>query len=289
MSHGDESRSAMPSTPTRTPTSSPTPTPRPNLLGVLRAFMAANLAEELEYRANLVASVLGTLFWMGLAVLTAGVFFRQTEELGGWTFWEVAALLGVFNAVGGVVEALLRPNIGRIVQHVRDGTMDLILAKPLDPQFHVSFRRLVIWRSTDVLLGLGLAGYAVLRAGGTPSPESMIAFVLALLAALAIVYAIWLGLMTLAFWFVAVENLELLFDSVYEAARFPVSAYPRGMRFLLVYLIPIAWITTVPASALTGRSGMATAAIALAVAAVALVATRLLWRAALRRYTSAGG
>ena len=46
----------------------------------------------------------------------------------------MVALLGVFNAVAGVVEALLRPNIGRIVQHVRDGTMDLILAKPLDPQ-----------------------------------------------------------------------------------------------------------------------------------------------------------
>lgn len=272
-----------------TPSPTPSPSPQPNFLRVLRTFMAANLAEELEYRANLVASVLGTLFWMGLAVLTAGVFFRQTNELGGWGFWEVAALLGVFNAVAGVVEALLRPNIGRIVQHVRDGTLDLILAKPLDPQLHLSFRRLVIWRGTDVLLGLGLAGYAVMRAGAAPSLESLAAFALTLGAALAIVYAVWLGLMTLSFWFVAVENLEILFDSVYEAARFPVSAYPRAMRFVLVYLIPIAWITTVPASALTGRSGVATAAISLAVAAAALVATRLLWRAALRRYTSAGG
>src|SRR5690606_35921278 len=239
-------------------TSTPPPSRRPGLLAVLRAFWSANLAEELAYRANLAASVLGTVFWMGAAVLTAGVFFRQTAELGGWGFWEVAALLGVFNAVAGVVEALLRPNIGRIVQHVRDGTMDLILAKPLDPQLHLSFRRLVIWRGTDVLLGLGLAVYAVTRAGAAPSPESLIAFALTLVAALAIVYAVWLGLMTLSFWFVAVENLEILFDSVYEAARFPVSAYPRAMRFVLVYLIPIAWITTVPASALTGRSGVAT-------------------------------
>ncbi|HEX7091281.1 MAG TPA: ABC-2 family transporter protein [Longimicrobiales bacterium] len=285
MSRINDSRTAMLPTPSPTPS----PSPQPNFLRVLRTFMAANLAEELEYRANLVASVLGTLFWMGLAVLTAGVFFRQTNELGGWGFWEVAALLGVFNAVAGVVEALLRPNIGRIVQHVRDGTLDLILAKPLDPQLHLSFRRLVIWRGTDVLLGLGLAGYAVMRAGAAPSLESLAAFALTLGAALAIVYAVWLGLMTLSFWFVAVENLEILFDSVYEAARFPVSAYPRAMRFVLVYLIPIAWITTVPASALTGRSGVATAAISLAVAAAALVATRLLWRAALRRYTSAGG
>lgn len=261
----------------------------PRLLAVLRAFWSANLAEELTYRANLVASVLGTVFWMGAAVLTAGVFFRQTPTLGGWGFWEVVALLGVFNAVAGVVEALLRPNIGRIVQHVRDGTMDLILAKPLDPQVHVSFRRVVIWRGTDILLGLGLAGYALVRAGTVPSPTSLLAFALTLAAALAIVYAVWLALMTLSFWFVAVENLEILFDSVYEAARFPVTAYPRAVRFVLVYLLPIAWITTVPASALTGRAGMGTAAVALAVAAAALIATRLLWNVALRRYTSAGG
>lgn len=262
---------------------------RPRLLAVLRAFWAANLAEELEYRANLAASVLGTVFWMGTAVLTAGVFFRQTTALGGWGFWEVVALLGVFNAVAGVVEALLRPNIGRIVQHVRDGTMDLILAKPLDPQIHVSFRRVVIWRGTDILLGLGLAAYALVRMGTMPSPSSLLAFVLTLGAALAIVYAVWLALMTLSFWFVAVENLEILFDSVYEAARFPVTAYPRAMRFVLVYLLPIAWITTVPASTLTGRVGIGTAAVALAVAGAALLATRLLWNAALRRYTSAGG
>jgi ABC-2 type transport system permease protein len=76
---------------------------------------------------------------------------------------------------------------------------------------------------------------------------------------------------------------------VYEAARYPVSAYPGALRFLFVYLIPVAWTTTIPASALTGRLGPATAVGAVAVAAAALAATRLLWRAALRQYTSAGG
>jgi ABC-2 type transport system permease protein len=61
------------------------------------------------------------------------------------------------------------------------------------------------------------------------------------------------------------------------------------LRFLLVYLIPIAWTTTIPASALTGRLGPGLAAGAAGVAVAAVVLARLLWRAALRRYTSAGG
>jgi len=257
--------------------------------GVLRAFWAANLAEELEYRANFLASLFATMFWLGTAVLTAAVFFRQTATLGGWGFWEVVALLGVFNAVGGVVDAVLRPNVGRIVDLVRRGTLDLVLSKPVDAQFHVSFRRLVVWRLSDVAFGLGLSGFALTRVDHAPGAGAIVAFLLTLGAAFAIVYALWLGLMSLAFWFVDVENLGILFDALYEAGRFPVSAYPAPIRFVLVYLLPIAWITTVPAAALTGRGGWTTALSAVFVAAASLVLTRLLWRAALRRYTSAGG
>ena len=68
-----------------------------------------------------------------------------------------------------------------------------------------------------------------------------------------------------------------------------MTAYPGALRFLFVYLIPIAWTTTIPASALTGRLGPALALWAMAVGIAVLAASRLLWRVALRRYTSAGG
>ncbi|HEY6109319.1 MAG TPA: ABC-2 family transporter protein, partial [Gemmatimonadales bacterium] len=96
-------------------------------------------------------------------------------------------------------------------------------------------------------------------------------------------------LMSLAFWFVSVENLSVLFDAVYEGARYPVSAYPGALRFVFVYLLPIAWTTTIPAAALTGRLGPAVGLLAAAVGAAAFILSRLLWRAALKRYTGASG
>jgi len=256
---------------------------------LLRAFWRVNVVEELQYRANFVASLLGTLFWLAMALLTLALFFRHTTRLGGWDYWEVVVLLGVFNALTGIIEAVLRPGVGRLAQEVRSGSLDLVLTRPVDAQLYVSFRRLDVWRFADVVLGLGLAGYALVRIGRVPPLGNVLAFLVTLGAAAVVVYAIWVALMCLAFWFVSVENLSVLFDAVYEAARYPVSAYPGALRFLFVYLIPVAWTTTIPASALTGRLGPGTAAASVAVAGFALVATRLLWRAALRRYTSAGG
>lgn len=256
---------------------------------VLGALWRVNATEELQYRANFVGSLLGTLFWLATALLTIALFFRHTTRLGGWTLWEVVALLGVFNALTGVVEAVLRPGIGRLAGDVRSGALDLVLVRPVDAQLYVSFRRLDLWRLADVVLGLGIAGYAVARLGRSLSPGQAFAFLVAFLAAAAVVYAIWVALMSLAFWFVAVENLSTLFDALFEGARFPVSAYPGALRFLFVYLIPIAWTTTVPASLLTGRLGVGSALVAAAVGVAALVLARLLWRTALRHYTSAGG
>jgi ABC-2 type transport system permease protein len=88
---------------------------------------------------------------------------------------------------------------------------------------------------------------------------------------------------------VSVENIAVLFDAVYEGARYPVSAYPGALRFLFVYLIPIAWTTTIPASALTGRLRPEIALVAAVVAGIVFGLTRWLWRTALRRYAGASG
>ncbi len=249
-------------------------------LALVRALWRVNAAEEMQYRANFVASLLGTVFWLATAMLTVAVFFSQTSRLGGWSFWEVVVLLGVFNALAGLVEAMLRPSIGQLVEDVRKGTLDLVLARPVEPQVYVSFRRLDLWRITDIVVGLGLSLYALGKLGRAPGLLELLAFVSTLIGAGFVVYSIWIALMSLAFWFVSVENLSVLFDAVFEAARYPVSAYPGALRFLFVYLIPIAWTTTIPASALTGRLGAAAAAAALGVAAATVLLSRLLWRSA---------
>lgn len=259
------------------------------MIRVLRALWRTSLAEELQYRANFIASVLNTVFWIGTALLTLAVFFRQTDDLGGWEFWEVVTLLGVYNALGGLVESMIRPGLGQLVSDVRNGALDLVLAKPVETQAYVSFRKLNVWALSDVVFGLGLSAFALVQLHHHPSILQVLSFLAAFAAAAVVVYAIWVALMSTAFWFVAVENVSVLFDAVFEGARYPMTAYPGVLRFLFVYLIPVALTTSIPAGALTGRFTPAVALLAAAVAALALFLTRLLWRAAVKRYTSAGG
>ena len=72
---------------------------------------------------------------------------------------------------------------------------------------------------------------------------------------------------------------------MYEAGRWPISLYPGWLRYGLTFIIPVAFATTVPAEALTGRLNWQTLLGAIALAAVLLIVSRFFWRRGLRHYS----
>jgi hypothetical protein len=126
-----------------------------------------------------------------------------------------------------------------------------------------------------------------LRIGADVGAGEAIAFAVALLCGGAIVYGFWLILATCSFWFVRVENILVIFQSMYEAGRWPVSIYPQWLRFALTFVVPVAFATTVPAQALTGRLTAQTLLGAVALAMALLAVSRLFWRVGIRYYSGA--
>jgi ABC-2 type transport system permease protein len=174
-----------------------------------------------------------------------------------------------------------------LVESVRDGSFDFTLTKPEDAQLLASLRRVELWELTDVGLGLVVTGVALARMGAHVGLASALAFVAALAAGGFIVYSFWLLLATTAFWFVRVENILVIFQSMYQAARWPVSIYPAWLRYALTFVVPVAFAVTVPAQALTGKLPGWELGGAWVLAAALFIGARALWLAGLRRYAGA--
>ena len=106
----------------------------------LRRFWGTALASQLEYQLNVVIeliavglSLLGSLFMLSL-------FFGPGRELGGWSWHEALIVQGFYTVLDGMASTWLRPNLSSIVTHVREGTLDFVLLKPIDSQFWLSLR-----------------------------------------------------------------------------------------------------------------------------------------------------
>jgi ABC-2 type transport system permease protein len=173
------------------------------------------------------------------------------------------------------------------IESIREGTLDFALTKPEDAQLLVSVQAVDIWGIIDVILGTVVLILALVRLGERVGGAQASMFGGMLLAGVAIVYAFWLILATTAFWFVRVENILVIFQSMYEAGRWPISLYPGWLRYGLTFLVPVAFATTIPAEALTGRLDVPTLLGAFGLAVVLLVASRLFWRTGIRHYSGA--
>jgi ABC-2 type transport system permease protein len=257
-------------------------------LRVLLRFFQANLMAAMEYRADFLANALVAVASSLWTLAALQVFFMHRPRLGGWRYEEALIVAGLFIAFEGIMAALLRPNLEEIPEAIRQGTLDFVLLRPLDSQFLVSFQRMQIWHLTDILLGLGVVAWALARLGWPPA-DRLLLFGVMLLAGLVIFYSLLMILITLSFWFVEVGNIMELIYTFFEAGRFPVTAFPTWVQIVLTFIVPIAFITTVPAQAVLGGLRPAGVVTGLAIAAVLFAVSRAFWRYALRHYTSAGG
>ena len=256
-----------------------------NYIRLIVAFFRLGIMGETAYRVNFFLQLFQSILSLGVAVIGLAVVFSYTDLLGGWGPEEILVLVGVYLFAGGIIGLVIQPGMQRFIESVRDGTLDFILAKPEDAQLLVSIQEVNIWSLIDIALGLGVLITALIRLGEKVGVGQAGEFILMLSAGAIIIYSFFLILATLSFWFVRVENILVIFQSMYEAGRWPVSLYPGWLRYGLTFVIPVAFATTVPAEALTGRLGWETMLIAVALALVLFIASRAFWRIGLRHYS----
>jgi ABC-2 type transport system permease protein len=214
------------------------------------------------------------------------VFF-YTDTLNGWDQPELLAVMGIHILMGGFIRAIVEPNMGRLMEDVRMGTLDYTLTKPEDSQVLISVREFRVWQLVDVVMGLIVLVWSLVLLQAKTGLLQGLAFVFSMFLGGLMIYAVWLMISTGSFWFVRMGNLIEVFESLYQAGRWPVGIYPPWLRTSLTFLVPVAFAVTVPAEALIGRLTPSTILGALALTIFLMLMARLIWRVGLKNYTGA--
>ena len=255
------------------------------ILRILKLFWSTAIAAELEYRINFaisalssVANLIGSLFGLFL-------FYRNGYSFAGWRWEEAIVVLGIFTILEGFSTTFLAPNLSKIVQHVQNGTLDFVLLKPISSQFWLSARSISPWGIPNLFFGFGLLLYAGSKLGLGLSNYffSLIPLTFGFIS----LYSIWFILGATSIWFVKIYNVTEVLHGLMEAGRYPMVAYPAPYRFFFTFVVPIAFLTTVPAETLLGRGEAIWIIGSMCLAIALLYASHQFWRFALRFYTSA--
>jgi ABC-2 type transport system permease protein len=258
-------------------------------LELLGIQVKAAVLLSLQYRLDFFLQVLMALFWSASALLPLWVLFSTRSTLAGWSAAETLIVVGFFTALKGALVGVIQPSLSNVVEHIRKGTLDFLLLKPVDAQFLLSTSKLELAHLTDVGAGVGIVAMALARADVRPSGVHVLLAVLVIACALAILYALWILVVSLAFTVVKIDNLSYLIVSTFEAARWPSSVFRGALAFIFTFVVPLTIMTTFPALALLGRLSWLQLVTAISVAAMLLVFSRFVWLRSIQSYTSAGG
>ncbi len=256
-------------------------------LRVALLHLRIGVMNDLQYRVNFALQILQSLLALGTGLVVLWLVYSHTTELNGWSQPELLAVLGVQILMGGVIRALIQPNMMRLTEDVVQGKLDHALTKPVDAQMLVSVREVQIWQAVDIVSGAIVIGVALVRLGAGLGALDVLAFAVALAFGAVMLYCFWLVLATGSFWVVRMWFLPELFEGVFQTGRWPVGIYPQWLRFGITFLVPIAFAITVPAEALTSRLEWQTLALAAGFAVVLFAITRWFWRFGLKNYTGA--
>jgi len=260
---------------------------------VYRALLAAQARAQLQYRRSFAVEVVANTLVTLLDLLTVLVLFRVTPSLGGFDLREVLLVAGLAGLAFALADVAVG-NVSRLPQHIRTGTFDGMLVRPLGTLPQLAVAELSLRKLGRVLQTLTVAGIALAVNDIAWSPATVLLLASTPLAGAAAFASVFVVGGALTFWLV--ESGEVAAAFTYggrDFTAYPITIYGEWLRRVLAYAVPFAFVAYYPALALLDRPDPLGAPdwlrwCAVPVAVVSAGVAGLVWRGGVRRYRSTG-
>lgn len=260
-----------------------------NYLRLFKKIFALEISTEMAYKTNFFIKSLALITADLIGPLITLLIYSNSSGIPGWSFEEFLLFQGTFIFVMGMSHFLLLMLPYHVIENVREGTFDKILIKPYNPLLYLSFSSIDLEGLAEVSAGLFLIVYSFIKLNLVLFSFNTVLYIFLMLLGFIFLYAAFVLMSSLAFLFVKSFGLFDLFFKIMDVARYPISIYEGGMRFLFTFIIPIGIVSFYPASALISDLSFMVITKVLMLVILFLAFSICMWNHAIKKYTSAGG
>ena len=251
-------------------------------------FIKNCLIAQMEFRGNFMMSLLVESVYLIAKLLYVLVVFRTDLHVEGIPPEGLLLFIGMHTVVTGIYVGLFFTNFMKIPEYIKDGSLDLLLTKPVSLQFMASMRYVDLALPVpDILVGFVMIGIGWHAMAIPLMFPKLVGFALLLLVSIVITYCLMIIPALLSFWFVQTGSVSEIAHSVWDANNFPMAIYPVWVRRIGTFVIPLFLITNFGPMFLLGQLSWLHAGLSLAGSLLLFAAVRLLWERAVKEYSSA--
>lgn len=262
-----------------------------NLMGV---YTKTIMKAWFQYRADVFLSSLAVFLRESTGIIVIYITLLKFDTLNGWNMYEMFFLFSLLFLTYGVM-IIFFTGLRDFGRTVRDGSFDRFILRPQGLLFQLIFTN-ADWFAAVGHGGLGLVLFLVSAGKVGIQWNLWLAFyyIITIAGGVLIQGAIFLFLATLNIYLLETNSLkELLYWNMRKFAGYPISIFHKGVQFLLICVVPFAFVNYFPCQYLLRKEDMQqypeifmylTPIIGVGMCALAY----LFWRYSIRNYKSSG-
>lgn len=259
-------------------------------LRLIIILMKFKLSRSMIYSFNFWIAFFVDFLLFVFQILAFASIFRFIDTINGWTLNQMFIFMGTFSIVDSITMGTWFFGLLSIPGKIRTGFLDIMIVKPMDTQFYLSFESFNPGSLFGIITGALMVLYGMINGGFSATPTRIAGYILLVIMMNAIMYSLFLMVRTLAFFFVKIEAITQAEDSLVEFAfRIPGTAFRGLSKFIFMVLIPYGLIATVPTEFITNLLDIHEWAAVIGITLFFTIASRRFFKFGLSRYSSAGG
>ena len=247
----------------------------------------------LAYRASFVMMAVGNFAASGLDFVAIMLMFSQIDALGGFGLPEVAFLYGTSSASLGLADLLLG-SMDRIGGRIRDGTLDVMLLRPVPVFAQVAADRFALRRLGRITQALLVLGWSLTALDVSWTAGRVLMVPLMVVCGAAIFAAVFTAGASFQFWAQDAAEVQNSFTYGGNAMlQYPPTVFAKDLVRGVTFVIPLAFVNWLPALRLLGHPDPLGLPgwvdfLGPVVAGVMWAGVGVAWRYGLRAYRSTG-
>ncbi|MBW2966877.1 ABC-2 family transporter protein [Candidatus Woesearchaeota archaeon] len=247
------------------------------------------ISEDMAYKWNFIIKCFALMLVDFIGPLVAVLIYTTSEGIPGWTLEEFILFTGTITLVLGMGHAVMLGIAWRTIKDVRKGEFDKVMVKPMRPLLFLSLTAWDLEGFAEVAAGLMMIVWAMMKLWAGITFGNFMLYLLLLCAGFLFQYCVMVIIASIAF--IAVKSFALfdLFWNINKFARWPLNVFGVGTRVFFTFIFPLAVAAHYPTTALLHGMGFLFLVKILLPVLALFGATLLLWRWAMKKYTSAGG
>lgn len=242
---------------------------------------------DLEYRMNIALKFFNDLIWYSVQLSVFEALFAYTKSVSGWTLQDTRMFMAVLFATDSIYMILFSENLDKLSDRVRKGDIDMLLTKPANSQFILSFQKMNTAYLLNLCLTLTWLIYSLSHLPGGISISRILTLLILIPCAVALTYSTRFYFSASALILTRADSLNYMWFNLYKLGTRPDSIYPNWLRYILLSFIPVAFFASVPARIVMGSASHWFILLGLCVASIFVYSTVRFWRFALKFYSSA--